>query len=110
MSVAEAGLALILDSVHAALRRGDYDALPALTEAMEAAADGIALADADEALALRGKFERNAACLMATARGLRAARRRLAEIARAQTGLATYAASGEVTRIGGPDGRLTQRL
>lgn len=110
MPTDDPGLALILDAVHGALRRGDYAALPALTAAMEEAAEGLDTAAPDEVRALRDRLERNAACLLAAARGLRAARRRLAEIAQARAGLSTYGATGTLTRIGGPDGRIAQRF
>lgn len=103
-------LALILDAVHGALRRGDYAALPSLTAAMEEAVDSLDTVPPDEVRLLRAKLERNAACLLAAARGLRAAKRRLAEIAQARAGLSTYGATGTVTRIGVPDGRIAQRL
>lgn len=109
MPTDDPALSLILDAVHGALRRGDYDALPALTVALDAAAGGLAPMDPNEVRALRAKLERNAACLLAAARGLRAAKRRLAEIAQARAGLSTYAATGALTRIGGPNGRIAQR-
>lgn len=110
METDDTALALILDAVHGALRRGDYGALPALTVAMEEAAAGLEPMGHDAVRALRIKLERNAACLLAAARGLRAAKRRLAEIAQARAGLSTYGATGTLTRIGGPDGRVAQRF
>jgi hypothetical protein len=110
MPTDDPALALILDAVHGALRRGDYAALPSLTAAMEAAVEDLDPMRPDEVRALRTKLERNAACLLAAARGLRAAKRRLAEIAQARAGLSTYGASGTLTRIGGPDGRIAQRF
>lgn len=108
MATDDPALALILDAVHGALRRGEYAALPALTTAMEEAAEGLDAVDPDEVRLLRDKLERNAACLLAAARGLRAAKRRLAEIAQARAGLSTYGATGTLTRIGGPDGRIAR--
>lgn len=110
MPTDDPALALILDAVHGALRRGDYAALPALTAAMEEAVEGLDQVGADEMRALRARLERNAACLVAAARGLKAAKRRLAEIAQARAGLSTYGATGTLTRIGGPDGKIAQRF
>jgi hypothetical protein len=110
MSTDDPALSLILDSVHGALRRGDYAALPALTLAIEEAAEALDPMGPEEVRALRAKLERNAACLLSAARGLKAARRRLAEILQAREGLSTYGATGTVTRIGGPAGRIAQRF
>jgi hypothetical protein len=44
---------------------------------------------------LRRKAERNAACLKGAARGLRSARRRIAEVRAAATGLGAYDAQGQ---------------
>lgn len=111
MADAEASLAGLLDAMHAALRRGDLAALAALTPALETrlAADGVPR-DAVLLSALRRKLERNRACLEAAGRGLRAARRRLAEIAGAAGGLLTYGAQGQITRIAAADSRLARRL
>lgn len=110
MPTDDPALSLILDAVHGALRRGDYAALPELTLAMDDAAGGLEQMGPHEVRMLQAKLERNAACLMAAARGLRAAKRRLAEIAQARSGLSTYGATGTLTRIGGPDGRIAHRF
>lgn len=57
---------------------------------------------AEAALArLRRKADRNAACLKGAARGLRAARRRIAEVRAAATGHGAYDATGQ--RLDQPD-------
>jgi hypothetical protein len=96
-----------LDRIHALLRQGDLPALPEATAAIEAdladlaaaARSGRGPAPADLA-ALRRKLDRNALCLQGAARGIRAARRRIAEVRSAATGLAAYDARGG--RITGP--------
>lgn len=103
-------LEALLDSVHAALQSGDFAALPALTEAV-GALDEMALPRDPAALqALQRRLQRNNACLMASARGLRAARRRVAEITTARAGLQTYTQAGTRQQIGTTQGRLAQRF
>lgn len=100
----------LLDSVHAALRAGDFAALPALTAAVGALEDVALPRDAGALRALQRKLQRNDACLQASARGLRAARRRLTEIAAARAGLQTYTQTGTRQQIGPSQGRLAQRF
>jgi len=101
----------LLDQVHAAIVAGDL----LLVRAMAGEIDSL-LADlprlADQGLAdrLRAKAERNAACLQAAARGVRAARRRIAEIRAAQDGLATYDGKGKRQELPQGNGTLAQRL
>jgi hypothetical protein len=103
-------LAALLDAVHAALRAGDFAALPALTTRV-AAIDAQGLPQAPDALrALARALRRNDACLQASARGLRAARRRLGEIAAARQGLQTYSRDGQRQQVGGGPGALAQRF
>jgi hypothetical protein len=100
----------LLDKVHAALRAGDFAALPALTAAV-GALDQAALPHDPAALqALQRRLQRNDACLQASARGLRAARRRMTEIAAARAGLQTYTQTGARQQIGPSQGRLAQRF
>lgn len=103
-------LETLLDAVHMALRTGDFAALPALTTAT-GALDPAALPQ-DPALlrALQRKLQRNDACLQASARGLRAARRRMAEIAAARAGLQTYTQAGTRQQVGPSQGTLVQRV
>lgn len=110
---ADQTVAQLVDAVHAALRCGDFGALPGLTVAVEAAVHAGALPrDTAGMQALRRKLERNDACLMASARGLRAARRRIAEIASAKSGLQTYDMRGQRQRIapGTGDGKPVHRF
>jgi len=102
MSGPEAAVARLdrsLDRVHEILRRGNLTALPEAAAAIEAeiaslaATSGPAPRAADLA-ALRRKLARNALCLEGAARGIRAARRRIAEVRGAASGLAAYDAAG----------------
>ena len=103
-------MAALLEQVHAALIHADYGKLGALTEGigielarLEAAGDLAAL------LRVRGLAQRNEACLLATRRGFRAARRRMAEIQAARSGLVTYDTKGRRAEPQ-PGGELTRRF
>jgi hypothetical protein len=102
--------AQLLDLVHSALQAADYAALARLEQglAQEMARPGLALSTADLQL-IKRRAERNAHCLQAAGRGIRAARRRLAEIRGAATGLVTYDRAGKRADVG-ESGRLAQRL
>ena len=105
-----AALETLLDAVHAALRAGDFAGLPALTTAVEALATDALPRDAAALRTLQRKLQRNEACLQASARGLRAARRRMTEIAAARAGLQTYTMGGLRQQIGPSHGTLAQRV
>lgn len=100
----------LLDAVHAALRAGDFAGLRALTQAVEALETGALPRDATALRTLQRKLQRNEACLQASARGLRAARRRMTEIAAARAGLQTYTMGGQRQQIGPAQGTLAQRV
>lgn len=101
---------LLLDQVYDALLRSDFTALPGMTEQLEREMqDPSQTWNAAHLKAIHRKAERNGACLMAAQRGIKAARRRLAEIRSTATGLVTYDRSGrraEVTE----SRNLAQRL
>jgi len=108
-----AGRALerLLDRMHAAVLAGNLSDLATVAPELEAALAGLATLD-ERALAerLRRKAARNATCLQAAARGLRAARRRIAEIRSARDGLQTYDGHGKRTELPQGRGRLAQRF
>lgn len=85
-----AALETLLDQTAEALLRGDLAALPGLTEAIEAATPPR---DQPSAERLRAKAERNARLLQAAARGVKAAKARLADITSGPV-LTTYDARG----------------
>lgn len=102
-------MATLLDDVHAALMAADYARLGPLTTEMEAEVSRLEGSRDAAALArVKGLAQRNAACLQAAQRGFRAARRRLAEITAARSGLVTYDIKG---RRAEPNrgGELTKR-
>lgn len=100
----------LLDRAQAALRRGAFDELPALSAAIEAElAVGMPRLAPGTAAGLRARAERNAQCLDAAGRGLRAAARRVAEIRAIRQGLATYGAGGRRQCLGTARGRLDTR-
>ena len=102
--------AQLLDQVYDALLRSDYAALPAMTELLELELRNPAQPlNALQLRMIHRKAERNGACLMAAERGVKAARRRIAEIRSTAMGLVTYDRTGrraEVTE----SRNLAQRL
>lgn len=89
-------LEALLDQAAAALLAGDLPALARLSPAIEAAR--IAPTDRESAGRLLHKAERNARLLEAAGRGVKAARLRMAEVARGPT-LTTYDARGHRAEI-----------
>lgn len=90
----------LLDATRAALLAGDLDGLAGLTRQLEAALAGAALSPADLA-ALQLRASHNARLIAAASRGVRAARRRLAEVTACQ-GLVTYDAAGRRDVVAAP--------
>ncbi|MBC7476853.1 MAG: hypothetical protein H7317_02000 [Pseudorhodobacter sp.] len=102
--------ALLLDLVYAALLRSDYAALPGMTEQLELELRTPSLTlTATQLTLIRRKAERNGACLIAAQRGVKAARRRLAEIRSTAAGLVTYDRKGHRTETS-ESRNLAQRL
>lgn len=104
-----AALEALLDAMRGAILAGNLAALGPLGERAEQALTAPpVLAEAD-ARRLREKAQRNMVCLEAAARGVRAARRRLAEVeAAASGGLGTYDAHGQRAQAALPT--LVQRV
>jgi hypothetical protein len=100
----------VLDAMHRAIMGADFAALGTLTPALE---DALVFAQnsRDPALLkrLRDKANRNAACLLAAGRGVRAAQRRVAELRDANIGFATYDGRGKRAQHAVP-ARLTKRF
>lgn len=69
-----------LDAAFEALRRGDLASVCATYAVTDSILSGLRVTDAAIGRRLQSKAERNAACLLAAGRGVRAARRRLEEI------------------------------
>lgn len=89
----------LLDRAHTALLGGNLTDLSPLTAAAERLATGLGRLDAATAGRLRDKAERNGQMLQAAARGVRAARSRIAEIT-AEPALTTYDARGRKDSVG----------
>lgn len=101
--------AALLDEIHAALLRHDYAALAPLSQMLEAELDQPSQKlDARAVRLIRSKADRNAATLKATARGIRAATQRMAEVRQVARGMVTYDRTGrhETIDTGTPLGRF----
>jgi hypothetical protein len=95
VTVAKDPMVALLDAVHAAVIDGDYPQLGPLTQGIEAELTRLeASRDAAVLGRVRQRAERNATCLLAAQRGFRAARRRVAEITAARSGMVTYDTNG----------------
>lgn len=101
----------LLDRVHAALMAGDLASLAAHVAALEALpTERLAGLGAAPLGRLRAKADRNARCLEAAGRGLRAAQRRLAEIRAAGQGLQTYDVQGQRRTLAGTGQQIARRF
>ena len=90
----------LLDQVYEALLRSDYAVLPGMTALLEQEllSPGTPLTEGHLTIIHR-KALRNAACLLAAQRGVKAARRRLAEIRTTANGLVTYDRKGRRAEV-----------
>lgn len=104
------GLGALLDQVHAAVIAADYAGLENLDKQIQDIIRAVGLSmDHDQLRRLQEKANRNALCLQAAGRGIRAAKRRLEEVRRAAAGLATYDGNGR-RAAGGLQGKLSARF
>ena len=86
----------LLDQIHSAILVANFDLLEQLTPALETSMMAIpSMTQTSLLAAIKAKAERNAACLMAAGRGVRAAQRRVAEIRDAAAGFSTYDTRGK---------------
>ena len=100
-----------LDGVHAALLAANFDELPKiLAETDRLLANFQGLPDQATAARLRQKAGRNSQCLLAAARGLRSAQRRMVEMAETSASLSTYTSRGQRFEVGFGPGAMTRRL
>lgn len=100
-----------LDAMYHSVLAADFEFLSKIAEETERLLGRLdVLRDKAIAGRLREKANRNGHCLQAAARGLRAAQRRLAEMANAEAGLATYTRQGARAQVGTGPGTLAQRL
>lgn len=103
-------IAEVLDRVREALRSGRYSDLEGADADLEVSMQSLPALDAASLARLRRKAEENAACLLAAIRGIRAARRRVAEITEIVGGLGTYDSRGHRGGTRAATGRLSTRL
>jgi hypothetical protein len=95
-----ADLESLLEDLHQAALHADFNALAALTPAVGAATEALdARRDPAAARRIAALAQRNATCLDAALRGLRAGRRRLAELRGLELGLRTYDRNGQAAGI-----------
>jgi hypothetical protein len=91
----------LLDRIHSAILVADFALLEQLTPALETSMAAARTMRETALLAqIQAKAERNAACLMAAGRGVRAAQRRLTEIRDAAQGFSTYNGRGQRAQHG----------
>ena len=91
----------LLDQIHSAILIADFAQLERLTPALETSMLAAQTMRGSALLAqIKAKAERNATCLMAAGRGVRAAQRRLAEIRDAAQGFSTYNGRGQRAQHG----------
>ncbi len=100
----------LLDDIQAKVSSGAFELLPELTRQLEDGLSDIAGLPKDALKTLQLKAARNANCLVATARGVRAARRRIAEIRALHSSLGTYDSGGNRADMGIGAGKMTQRF
>lgn len=105
------GLEAALDDLYHCILDADFNKLPRILEETERFAGRMApLQDKLLADRLRNKAHRNGVCLLASARGLRAAQRRLADMVSASTQLSTYTSHGRRAEIATNPGAVARRL
>jgi hypothetical protein len=99
----------LLDQMHRAILCADFAILAQLTPQLEAAMPAPGPGQNPRILAgIKSRAERNALCLTAAARGVRAAQRRLAELQNRDQGFSTYDGRGKKANHG-PGGSLQLR-
>ena len=84
----------ILQNVRRAVMEGGYAQLAALLPALRETEEALQSADLRTLQALQAEAERTESCLVSALAGVRAARRRVAEVSEAARGLTTYDRGG----------------
>lgn len=104
-------LEAIVEATATAIRAGDLRAMGDLALQTEIALTSLeAQADPARLTKLRELAKRNAIGLEAATKGVRAARRRLADVMRASGGTQTYDVAGKTFKIGHPENAINARL
>lgn len=83
-----------LDQMHAAILAADFKGLSRMLPALQVAEEQMQSQGLANPGTIREKAARNATCLQASLQGVKAARRRLTDIADAAKGLTTYDKTG----------------
>jgi hypothetical protein len=99
-----------LEELRERLLGGDLAGLPDLIARIQSGEAELAAGGSADPVALRGLALRNAACLEGAMAGVRAARRRLGEIASAAQGLSTYDRKGGRALIASDPATTMRRL
>jgi hypothetical protein len=99
-----------LDSVHAAILAGQIENLDHLTQRIGIDADHLAAATPQQLRSLQHKAARNAQCLQAAIKGIRAAQRRLSDLRQARVGHVTYDQHGHRATLAAAPGTMRQRI
>lgn len=100
-----------LDHLYRCILIADFEELPKILGKTERLTGQLApLTDRNMAERLRAKATRNGLCLQASARGIRAAQRRLSELSTANNHLATYTNRGRRTEIATAASAIAKRL
>ena len=84
----------LLDDMRDAVVVGDYRKLSELLPSLAEAEKALQPQSMAELAALRARAAQNAACMDSAISGIKSARRRLTEIAKAEAGLTTYDREG----------------
>lgn len=100
----------LLDRGHAALREGRFRDLADLAAALSGTIPDLSGLDAAQLTAVRTLAQRNAACLLAAGRGLRSARRRIAEIQTLAAGSTAYDRDGRRTEPSAGPRQMSRRF
>lgn len=103
-------LSRALDDVYAAIMAGHIDDLAGITETISAGLTNVGRLTASQLRNLQKQAARNAICLEAAMKGVRAAQRRVAELRTANTGHITYNQKGERAALGAVSGTLRERI
>ena len=94
-----------------AIRSGNLSIMGALADRTDTALAELGTeTDTVRIRALRELARQNATALEAAGRGVRAARRRLAEVTSARSGVQTYDIAGNTQKIGGPSSAIKARF
>jgi hypothetical protein len=99
----------LLDQMHAAILVSDFKTMNEVAPDLEKALADLRAPDAALLQRITGKAQRNAACLKAAGRGVRAALRRLTEVRQNAAGLVTYDGTGKRAKLSMP-GKLARRF